>query len=194
MVSQSLPLETRSSLRQNGYRLETSYGWDTHEVPLYVHRPGAIRPRGEVGFKMRVGNLKQFDPAEAQYLARKGSQGFFLWNIDECLKHEFTPISVLDRPGGGIIVEKAPVKVFGCKWCRESADKGLQGGAEAVVPAPVESTDEMPNSAPLAVANGIACTVDDCDFVTSSVNKAGKSLSEARQIHALSLHTKRKHA
>lgn len=194
MVSQALSLETRGNLRQNGYRMETTHGWDTHEVPLYVHRPGAIRQVGEVGFKMRVGNLRRMDQAEAQYLARKGAQGFFTWKPEECFKHEFTPVEVKARPGGGLIVEKSDRKVYGCKWCRDAMLKnGLPGDVKPASSTLVESTSEI-TSTPPAVANGISCTIGDCDFATKSVDKSGKQLSEAKMLHSLSLHTKRKHA
>lgn len=207
-ATQSLSAKTIGNLRRQGYRLETTFGWDDHMVPLYVHAPGKIRPVGEVGFKMRVGNLKNIDAAEAQYLAQKGASGFFMWKPEECFTHEFTPIEFKERPGGGVIAVKADRPVFGCKWCRAAnPTKGLSGEAE-VQPhiSTAEPAAELADSAPPSITTDVTgesftsvasnidgLTCDDCGTVMNTVSKTGKARSLKQQQHALKLH-KKQHA
>lgn len=112
MVSQSLDQAGIGSLRQQGYHLEMTHGWDTHQVPLYTHREVGDKKPGDIAFHVRVGNLKSMDRAEGQYVARKGAVGFFMWPPDECLDHEFTKLETKPRPGGGVISEKVGPKLM----------------------------------------------------------------------------------
>ena len=70
MVTQSITQQTQGDLRRNGYRLETTHGWDTHEVPLYTHKAVNDKKPGDVAWKAHIGNLKQMDQAEAQKESR----------------------------------------------------------------------------------------------------------------------------
>lgn len=193
MVTQALTIEHAGNLRRQGYRMETTFGWDTHEMPLYVHAPGKIREVGEIGFKMRVGNLKHIDRAEAMYLANKARSGFFAWPPSECFDHEFTPIEIKSRPGGGRIVERSETKVFGCRWCRAARpNTGLQGEVESPPAPAVEPTVGEDSSTPPAINEGVKCTV--CGEVMTAVDKNGKPRSKKQQLHMLKLHTMRRHA
>lgn len=202
MVTQSLPLTHVGNLRTQGYRLETTYGWDTHEIPLYVHKDGAVSPKGNIAIRMRVGNLKSLDRAEAMYLANKGKQGFFAWPPSECLEHDFTKVEIKRRPGGGVISERVGEKLMGCKWCRVSTtslelqeEEARPQLTSSEDPSARKTTDEssVATADPLSPAiDGVACSL--CNAVMSSVTKSGKPRSQKQQLHALKLHTTRSHA
>lgn len=195
MVTQPLSLETKGSLRRTGYRLDTTYGWDTHEIPLYAHKGTNLAARGEEAFKMRVGNLKRMDNAEAQYVARKGAVGLFMWPLEECFEHEFTNVRLESRPGGGIVETRDSKKVMGCKWCREaSPNNGLQEDVEQLNTdvSAEPAADNLTVSTPPATNEEIVKCLH-CPEVMKATSSSGRPRTLKQRRHALTLHMK-KHA
>lgn len=116
----SLPLsqENKVGLERQGYAITAWYGFKDHFVPLYTHRDISDKKRGDILAKVRLGNPKVINDAEASYLARKGAHGFFLWQPGEdCLGHEFRNVKVSRDRQGRTIVERSEI-AKGCEFCR----------------------------------------------------------------------------
>jgi len=164
-----------------------------HAVPLFTHKQITDRAPGEHAFDARVQDPKNLSTAEADYIARKGAQGFFAWKPDTCMDHEFTSIEIVARKGGGTIQTRGE-QVFGCKWCRGRQNNGLQGEAESPSKPAAESVAEVEPAPPAitteqSVSDAVACTV--CGDVMSSVSKSGRPRTKNQQLHGLKLHMKK---
>lgn len=116
----SLPLSQNNKvgLERMGYAITAWYGFDDHWQPLYTHKDVSDKKRGDVITKVRFGSPKVINDAEASYLARKGSQGLFLWKPgEECLKHEFRNVTVTKDARGQRVVNRSEI-FKGCDHCR----------------------------------------------------------------------------
>lgn len=190
MVLQSLDQMTQGSLRRQGYRLETTFGWETHNRPMYTHKTVGDKTPGDVMFNARVGNPKKLTRAEAQYIARKGASGFFMWPPSECMEHEFTEFELVSRPGGGLVQKQIGEQTFGCKWCRANSNHGLPGEAETPSAQPTgEHAEESSVTVDSAPPTTVSCTI--CGEYMKAQSSTGKPRTQAQQLHALKLHTKR---
>lgn len=136
-------------LSRQGYAISEWIGFDVHEIPLYTHHAGTGVVLGDVVFKMRVGNPKSLNNMEANFLARKGAKGYFLWKPGpDCMARTFKDFEFKPRPLGGVErIEHEAHK--GCCWCRERQGQTLP--TEAVVATgipPPASTAVPPPSVP----------------------------------------------
>ena len=172
MVTQ-LTAANRASLAGAGYAV-TTFGLESHWIPLYTHKPLTDKKRGDVAFKARVGNPKTLNDGEAYYLARKAAQGFFPWLPGECLTHKFTNVEyVKDKLGGTRVVRHEPT--MGCKWCREIPAAAAQ---PAAAPAETVTAAAAPAAEPPA---GLTC--ETCGWKSKPGNRAGNGLRMHRRTH-----------
>ena len=115
----TIAADNANELSRQGYAISQWIGFDVHEIPLYTHHADGGMALGEVAFNMRVGNPKSLNNMEANFLARKGAKGYFLWKPgSDCLARTFKSFTFKPRPLGGTErIDAEPVK--GCQWCRE---------------------------------------------------------------------------
>lgn len=197
MVMQ-LSEQARGGLRRVGYQMDTTFGWDTHELLLYTHKAINDKVPGDVIIRKRIGQPGQLTSEEADYIRRKGALGFFAWKPDECLEHDFKDIQLVERPGGGLM-PKIGEAYKGCKWCRASSNNGLQGAVEQpaipVLPGsataePTVEADSTPPAATTITASGEGVKCSFCPAVMIRTARNGSPRTVKQQLHALKLHTK----
>jgi hypothetical protein len=146
--------DNRDLLLAQGYGISELIGFEEHSIPLYTHKQLVDKGPGEVAIQARVGDMRQLNNAEANYLAHKASQGFFTWMPgEECLSHKFVDVSYeIDGLGRTVKTEAEPY--YGCKWCR-AAFKSESEELPVVSP---PSTSEAP-SAPAHKVKRYICEV-----------------------------------
>lgn len=138
MTTLPVDIQHKDALSRQGYAISEWIGFAEHEIPFYAHHPVSDKQVGDVVWKLRVGNPKTLNNAEANTIAKQAHNGYFMWKPDaECMKHTFKDIILKKRPGGGeerIVSEP----YMGCRWCRERA------GPLSVLTPPAEPVAEVP--------------------------------------------------
>lgn len=193
----SLDIEKRAQLKRFGFSARAVSGtgmmlegFDSHEATLYLHRTDT---KQFLTIKMHIGNPKQIDNAESDYLVNKMQKGYFLWPKEECLSHNFHLSWWADAGINGRKQINGP-DMQGCEWCREDSTKGSEA---AVTEATPEQAQEAVLSEPSASHTSVTppkVMCDTCGFEVSTIyRRTKKAISLRAQQRALTLH-QRKHS
>ena len=170
----------RDLLQAQGYGVSELIGFEDHFIPLYTHKHLTDKAPGDVAIKARVGDTRQLNNAEANYLAHKASQGFFTWMPgEECFSHKFVDVSY-EIDGLGRTVKKEEADPYhGCKWCRKAASQK----SEIVEPEPEELFDDPPQVASSASVNSVKkYTCETCGKSYSRSDHFAGHLEEHRPV------------
>lgn len=149
MTTLPVDIQHKDALARQGYAISQWIGFADHWIPFYAHHPVSDKQVGDIVWRLRVGNPKTLNNAEANTVAKQAANGYFMWKPgEECMSHTFKDIILKKRPGGG--EERSVGEPYkGCRWCRErstsSSTPTLAGPVAEAPPLAVAPPPALPS-------------------------------------------------
>jgi hypothetical protein len=178
----TLAPENAHALARQGYAIQEWIGFAVHEIPMYTHMDSTNARVGDVVFSARVSNPKSLNNMEANFIARKGAKGYFMWKPgEECMKHTFKDFEFKPRPLGGVEKIEHP-SYRGCKWCRERAAAITTAPEPVHAVVPPDSVNTPPAPA-LPTEDVLHCREEGCAEIFT-----GERAEQDRRLHLRRVH------